>query len=172
MKDYDAIDGEGPLHWSRRFDVFSERSTLDAAIRDVLVAAAVDVVLLAGYMKKLGPVVLGAFQGKILNTHPALLPRFGGHRMYGDRVFEAVLQAGEAQSGVSIHIVDPEYDTGPIVRQCKVPVLRGDSVDELKARVRAREKQFVVETLAGIATGDIRLAAGLVRTPVECWGNG
>jgi phosphoribosylglycinamide formyltransferase-1 len=64
-----------------------------------------------------------------------------------------VLEAGEAESGVSIHLVDPEYDTGPIVRQCKVPVLRGDSVDDLKARVRAREKEFVIETLAGIAAG-------------------
>jgi len=73
--------------------------------------------------------------------------------MYGDRVFEAVLAAGEAESGVSIHLVDPEYDTGPIVRQCKVPVLRGDSVDDLKVRVRAREKESVVETLAGIAAG-------------------
>ena len=77
-----------------------------------------DVVFLPGYMKKLGPFVLGTFQRKILNTHPALLPRFGGRGMYGDRVFEAVLEAGEAESGVTIHLVDPEYDTGPIVRQC------------------------------------------------------
>jgi phosphoribosylglycinamide formyltransferase-1 len=122
--------------------------------------AAVNIVFLAVYMKKLGPVVLGTFQGRILNTHPALLPKFGGHGMYGDRVFEAMLEVGEAGSGVSIHLVDPEYDTGPIVRQCRVPVLRDDSVDDLKRRVRAREKEFVVETLAGIATGDIRLAAG------------
>src|SRR6476646_1616878 len=70
---------------------------LDAAIRDALLAASVDLVFLAGYMKQLGPVVLGAFRGRILNTHPALLPRFGGRGMYGDRVFEAVLQAGEAE---------------------------------------------------------------------------
>ena len=81
---------------------------LDAAIREGLVAAGVDVVFLAGYMKKLGPVVLGTFRGRILNTHPALLPRFGGRGMYGDRVFEAVLDAGEAESGVSIHLVDRE----------------------------------------------------------------
>ena len=133
-------------------------ATLDAAIREALVAADVDVVFLAGYMKKLGSAVLGTFQGRILNTHPALLPRFGGRGMYGDRVFEAVLEAGEAESGVSIHLVDREYDTGPIVCQCRVPVLRDDSVDDLKGRVRAREKEFVVETLAAIATGDIRLS--------------
>lgn len=76
-----------------------------------------------------------------------------------DRVFDAVLEAGEAESGVSIHLVDREYDTGSIVRQCRVPVFRDDSVDDLEARVRAREKEFVVETLAVIAIGDSRLGA-------------
>jgi phosphoribosylglycinamide formyltransferase-1 len=133
-------------------------AALDAAIRGVLVAAGVDVVFLAGYMKKLGPLVLEAFAGRILNTHPSLLPRFGGPGMYGDRVFEAVLEAGEVESGVSIHLVDAEYDAGAVVRQCRVPVLRGDSLDDLKARVRAREKELVVETLAQIASGEIRLA--------------
>jgi len=149
--------GVHTVHLSSR--THPDPATLDAAIREVLVAADVDVVFLAGYMKKLGPCVLGTFQGKILNTHPALLPRFGGRGMYGDRVFEAVLEAGEAESGVSIHLVDREYDTGSIVRQCRVPVLGDDSVDDLKARVRAREKEFLVETLAAIATGDIRLGA-------------
>jgi phosphoribosylglycinamide formyltransferase-1 len=137
----------------------ADPAALDAAIRGALLAADVDVVFLAGYMKKLGPLVLGAFEGRILNTHPALLPRFGGAGMYGDRVFEAVLEAGEAESGVSIHLVDADYDTGAIVRQCRVPVFRGDSVEDLKDRVRAREKAFVIETLAQIATGEIRLVA-------------
>ena len=128
-----------------------------AADGEVLSAADVDVVFLAGYMKKLGPLVLGAFHGRILNTHPALLPRFGGAGMYGDRVFEAVLAAGEVESGISIHLVEADYDTGAIVGQCPVPVLPGDSVDDLKTRVRAREKEFVVETLGQIATGAIRL---------------
>ena len=138
----------------------ADPAALDAAIRDALVAAGVDVLFLAGYMKKLGPLVLGAFEGRILNTHPALLPRFGGPGMYGDRVFEAVLKSGAAESGVSIHLVDADYDTGAIVRQCKVPVFPGDSLDDLKTRVRAREKEFVVETLAEIANGTLRLAAG------------
>jgi phosphoribosylglycinamide formyltransferase-1 len=79
--------------------------------------------------------------------------------MYGDRVFEAVLEAGAPESGVSIHLVDAEYDTGAIVRQCTVPVFRGDSLNDLKARVQAREKEFAVETLADIANGKIRLVA-------------
>ena len=142
----------------------ADPAALDAAIRDALVGAGVDVVFLAGYMKKLGPLVLGAFEGRILNTHPALLPRFGGPGMYGDRVFEAVLKSGAAESGVSIHLVDADYDNGAIVRQCKVPVFPGDSLDDLKARVRAREKEFVVETLADIANGTIRLVAGTRST--------
>ena len=82
--------------------------------------------------------------------------------MYGDRVFEAVLSAGATESGVSIHVVDSEYDSGPVVRQCRVPVLPGDSLDDLKARVRARERNFIAETLAGIAEGRIVLVeAGL-----------
>jgi phosphoribosylglycinamide formyltransferase-1 len=134
-------------------------AALDAAIRGVLMAADVDVVFLAGYMKKLGPLVLEAFKGRILNTHPALLPRFGGPGMYGDRVFEAVLEAGEKESGVSIHLVDAEYDTGAILCQCSVPVLRGDSLNDLKARVQAREKEFVVDMLGQIANGEIRLVS-------------
>ena len=149
--------GVQAVHLSSR--THEDPAALDAAIRGVLVAADVDVVFLAGYMKRLGPLVLRAFEGRILNTHPALLPRFGGPGMYGDRVFEAVLEAGEAESGVSIHLVDADYDTGAIVRQCKVPVFRGDSLDDLKARVRAREKAFVVETLGQIAKGEIRLGA-------------
>ena len=130
---------------------------LDSAIRDVLGAAGVDLVLLAGYMKKLGPATLEAFKGRILNTHPALLPKFGGQGMYGDRVFEAVIEAGETESGVSIHIVDADFDTGRVVRQCKVPVFSDDSSETLKTRVRMREREFVVETLAGIAQGTVVL---------------
>jgi phosphoribosylglycinamide formyltransferase-1 len=151
--------GVSAVHLSSR--THEDPATLDAAIRDALVAAEVDIVFLAGYMKQLGPSVLHTFEGRILNTHPALLPRFGGRGMYGDRVFAAVLEAGEPETGVSIHLVHPEYDTGPIVRQCKVPVLPGDSVEDLKARVRTCEKEFIVETLAGIASGEIRLPAGV-----------
>lgn len=148
--------GVAAVHLSAK--THADPAALDAAIRGALVTAGVDVVFLAGYMKKLGPLVLEAFEGRILNTHPALLPRFGGPGMYGDRVFEAVLEAGETESGVSIHLVDAEYDAGAVVRQCTVPVFRDDSLDDLKARVQAREKTFVVDTLGRIASGEIRLA--------------
>jgi phosphoribosylglycinamide formyltransferase-1 len=130
---------------------------LDLAIRNALRTAAVDLVLLAGYMKTLGPMTIEAFKGRILNTHPGLLPKFGGQGMYGDRVFEAVIEAGESESGVSIHIVDGGIDTGRVVRQCRVPVFAGDSSETLKARIRIRERGFVVETLADIARGVLAL---------------
>jgi phosphoribosylglycinamide formyltransferase-1 len=155
--------GVQAVHLSSR--THEDPAALDAAIREVLVTARVDLVFLAGYMKRLGPLVLGTFTGRILNTHPALLPRFGGPGMYGDRVFDAVLKAGESESGVSIHLVDADYDSGAIVRQCRVPVLPSDSLHDLKARVQAREKEFVVETIGHIAKGEIRLAAPADATP-------
>lgn len=124
---------------------------LDAAISETLAGAGVDVVFLAGYMKKLGPRVLRAYAGRILNTHPSLLPRYGGRGMYGNRVHEAVLAAGDAETGASVHLVDADYDTGPVVAQCRVPVLPGDSVSDLAARVQTEERELVVGTLARMA---------------------
>ena len=130
---------------------------LDAAIRLALSEAHVDVVFLAGYLKRLGPATLAAFDGRILNTHPALLPRFGGQGLFGDHVFEAVLASGESESGVSVHLVDDNYDTGRVVRQVRVPIETGDCVESLKARIREREREVVVETLAAIAIGELQL---------------
>jgi phosphoribosylglycinamide formyltransferase-1 len=109
--------------------------------------------------------VLNGFAGRVLNTHPALLPKFGGQGMYGDRVYEAVLRAGERESGVSVHLVDSEYDTGPVVRQRIVPVLADDTLESLKARARMCEKELVVDTLAGIARGEIILPEGAGEWP-------
>jgi phosphoribosylglycinamide formyltransferase-1 len=131
---------------------------LDAAILDALLEHGAEVVFLAGYMKRLGPRTLAHFRGRLLNTHPALLPKFGGHGMYGARVHAAVLGAREAVTGISVHLVESEYDTGPVVAQCQVPVLEGDTVESLAARVQTRERQFVVETLARIARGELTLA--------------
>jgi phosphoribosylglycinamide formyltransferase-1 len=78
--------------------------------------------------------------------------------MFGDHVFHATLAAGESESGVSVHLVDETYDTGPVVRQVRVPVEAADSIESLKARVREAERVLVVQTLAEIATGELRLA--------------
>ncbi len=100
---------------------------------------------------------MAAFHGRILNTHPALLPKFGGQGMFGDRVFEAVLAARERESGASVHLVEAEYDTGAVVRQGRVSVLPGDDVESLRARVQACEREVVVETLAALANGELSL---------------
>jgi phosphoribosylglycinamide formyltransferase-1 len=131
--------------------------SLDEAITSELVERGASLVFLAGYMKRLGPTTLERFAGRVLNTHPALLPRFGGQGMYGGRVHAAVLAAGDAVTGVSVHLVDAEYDTGAVIAQCEVPVQPGDDVESLAARVQARERRFVVETLARIASGELSL---------------
>lgn len=132
-----------------------EADALDEAILQALVAHAVDVVVLAGYMKRLGPKTLSYFHGRILNIHPALLPKYGGPGMFGRRVHEAVLAAGERTTGVTIHLVTEDYDSGPIVAQCAVPICDGDTVESLAERVLEREHWFIVETLRGISDGTI-----------------
>jgi phosphoribosylglycinamide formyltransferase-1 len=117
----------------------------------------VEVVMLAGYMKKLGAGLLEQYRGRIMNTHPALLPKFGGHGMYGMRVHEAVLKAGETESGPSVHLVDAEYDTGRVLAQAQVPVLATDTAESLAARVQERERSLVVAVLGQIAQGELLL---------------
>ena len=137
---------------------FADDRARDEAILETLRQHDVDLVLLLGYMKLLGPKTTAAYRGRILNTHPALLPRFGGQGMYGARVHEAVLAAHETETGVTVHLVDEEYDHGEIVAQCRVRVEQGDTVESLSARVLEREHEFLVETLQAIASGQIVLA--------------
>jgi len=130
---------------------------LDQAILYTLLQYRVDIVILAGYMKKLGPETLSCFHGRVLNIHPALLPKFGGTGMYGVHVHEAVITAGETESGVSIHLVDAEYDTGPVIAQAVVSVERTDTAETLAVRILKREHTFFPETLQRIVTGEIKL---------------
>jgi phosphoribosylglycinamide formyltransferase-1 len=129
----------------------------DAAMAEALAASGVELVVLSGYMRKLGPAVLARYPRRILNIHPALLPRYGGQGMYGSRVHEAVAASGDAVSGITIHLVDDEYDHGDIVAQREVKLEPGDTASEIEARVRAAEPQFFVETLRRIADGELRL---------------
>jgi phosphoribosylglycinamide formyltransferase-1 len=129
----------------------------DDAIAATLAQYGADLVILAGYMRKLGPETLGSFHRRILNVHPALLPKFGGQGMYGQFVHEAVLQSGDVETGVTIHLVDGEYDKGPVVAQAKVPVQPGDTAATLAARVQAREQELYPETLKRIFSKEIDL---------------
>lgn len=132
---------------------------LDAAICECLERHGVDLVLLAGYMRLLGKGVLARYEGRVLNSHPALLPKFGGKGMYGGNVHRAALAAGERVTGVTIHQVDARYDHGAVVAQCEVAVVAGDTAAALAERVKRRERRFWVETLGGIAGGEIALDA-------------
>jgi phosphoribosylglycinamide formyltransferase-1 len=95
----------------------------------------IDLVVLAGYLKRIPPMVIGEYAGRIINIHPALLPAFGGEGMYGARVHEAVIASGATETGVSVHIVDDEYDRGPILAQWRVRVDKSDTAESLAARV-------------------------------------
>ena len=125
-------------------------NSLDDTICQTLEEHQVDLVLLAGYMRLLGPITLARYHNRVLNSHPALLPKFGGKGMYGSNVHQAVLDAGETVTGVTIHYVDEQYDHGPTLAQCEVPVLPDDTLETLEERVKDRERRFWIETLADI----------------------
>ncbi|MGR9106037.1 MAG: phosphoribosylglycinamide formyltransferase [Gammaproteobacteria bacterium] len=115
----------------------------------------VDIVVLAGYMKKVGSAVLNRFAGRILNIHPSLLPDYGGRGMFGLRVHEAVLAARASETGATVHLVDEHYDQGPILAQRKVRVLADDSPETLASRVLEAEHELLVDTLAKVIRGEI-----------------
>ncbi len=156
------------LERARRAGVPTERlsaathpdaDALDAAIADTLAKHGVELVALAGYMKKLGARTLARYHNRILNIHPALLPKHGGRGMYGERVHAAVLAAGERVSGATVHLVDADYDTGRIVAQARVAVLPQDTPETLAARVLECEHLLYPRVLARIAAGEIDLDA-------------
>lgn len=136
------------LHWCLDNDVnvrhissktHRGEANADEAICTVLQNAGTDLVICSGYMKVVGPLTIAAFPGRILNIHPALLPKFGGKSMYGDNVHRAVLASGETVSGATVHVVTGGIDDGPILLQQQVPVLPDDNVASLRARVQAIE---------------------------------
>ncbi len=119
----------------------------DKAVAAALTEADSDWVILSGYMKKIGPQTLASFQGRMLNIHPSLLPKHGGEGLYGDFVHQAVLTAGDSESGATVHWVTENYDQGPIVLQQTVPVLPDDTVASLGQRVRAIEPELYLKAL-------------------------
>jgi phosphoribosylglycinamide formyltransferase-1 len=150
-----AARGIPALHLSNK--THPDPAALDAAILEALQGNRVNLVVLAGYMKKLGPRVLSAYARRVLNIHPALLPKFGGQGMYGLRVHQAVLAAGERESGPTVHLVTSGYDEGPILAQAHVPVLPGDTAESLQARVLEQEHRLYPDVLRRIALGEIAL---------------
>ena len=125
--------------------------------------ARVDLVCLAGYMRLLPVPVVRAYAGKVMNIHPALLPLFGGKGMYGEHVHQAVLASGMKVSGCTVHFVDEQYDTGPIIVQRCVPVEEDDTWATLAARVLAQEHQAYVQAVKLFAEGRLRIEGRRVR---------
>ncbi len=120
--------------------VFSrEEFTVGAPILEKLAEYEVCFIVLAGFMNKISDVILQAFPGKIVNIHPALLPKYGGKGMYGMRVHEAVVKAGERESGITIHYINERYDEGAIIFQASCPVLPSDTPEEVADKVHALE---------------------------------
>ncbi|HEX9657553.1 MAG TPA: phosphoribosylglycinamide formyltransferase [Bacteroidota bacterium] len=114
-----------------------------------------ELVVLAGYMKRLDRRIIERYSNRILNIHPALLPRYGGEGLYGMHVHEAVIQAGEKESGATVHLVDEDYDHGPIVLQQTVPVASGETVKSLAAKVIEIEHQLLPDAIQLFAEGRI-----------------
>jgi len=124
--------------------------SLDEITLQTLQAHNTDIVLLAGYLKKIPATVLKTYENRIFNIHPSLLPKYGGKGMFGINVHAAVLVAGDTETGITIHRVTAEYDEGDILAQRKVPVHADDTPEILAARVLEQEHIFLVEFLAEI----------------------
>lgn len=117
----------------------------DEELYEVLSNYKIDLIVLAGYLKMIGPKLLNKYT--IINTHPSLLPKYGGKGMYGMKVHKAVVEAGEKISGVTLHYVNSEYDKGSIIAQTKVDVLPTDTAEDVSAKVQAVEKIQLVNEL-------------------------
>lgn len=119
------------------------------AVSDAVLRAAkdlsIDAIVLAGWLTVLSGEIIKAYEGKIVNLHPALLPKFGGEGMWGRHVHEAVLSAGESESGCTVHLVDSGCDTGKILIQKKVAVIKGDTCETLAQRIAPKEHEAIVE---------------------------
>lgn len=102
----------------------------------------IDLIVLAGFLWKIPSALLAAFPGKIINIHPALLPKYGGKGMYGNNVHQAVIHAGDQESGITIHYVDDQYDHGATIFQARCPVLETDTADTLAQRVHQLEHKY------------------------------
>jgi len=153
---------------------FEDRAAFEQALADAIEASGARLVVLAGFMRVLSPSFVQRFQGAMLNIHPSLLPRYPGLHTH-----ERALAAHESAHGASVHFVTPELDAGPIVLQAQVPVLPGDTVERLSARVQRQEHIIYPEAIGQIASGRLRWVEGkpwldgqpLLQPPVRIMGD-
>lgn len=134
----------------------SETDYVDALF-EAFSSHGVNFIALAGYLKKIPAAVVQQFQNRMLNIHPSLLPSFGGPGMYGSKIHKAAIERGVRWSGVTIHLVDEHYDSGPIVLQKPVPVYQDDTPDSLASRILAAEHRIYPEALQLFAEGRVQV---------------
>jgi formyltetrahydrofolate-dependent phosphoribosylglycinamide formyltransferase len=148
------------LHINRK--QFATDEDFNSALLSSLQKHHVNFIALAGYMKKIDPMIVKTFKNHIINIHPALLPKFGGSGMYGLHVHRAVIASKDKISGASIHIVDEEYDHGPVVLQKSVPVEANDTPESLAARVLKIEHEIYPEAIRLFAEGKVKVNEGKI----------
>lgn len=120
---------------------------LDKKITELMLEFKVDYIFLSGYMKKIEENLVKAFEDKIINSHPALLPKFGGKGMYGINVHKAVIKAGEKESGCTVHFVNENYDEGKFILQGKVELDKNETVESLEEKIKNLETKTIIEAL-------------------------
>lgn len=136
---------------AEKADRDTKRIAVSDAVLEVCREYKVNAIVLAGYLSVLGGTIIDEYAGKIVNLHPALLPKFGGVGMWGHNVHETVLAAHEKESGCTVHLVDSGCDTGKILVQKKVPVMEGDTPDSLYARIAPHEHEAMIEGVCLLA---------------------
>lgn len=131
---------------------YDDPEAVDARIVEALEERDIEYVAMAGYMRKVTPVLLDAFPNRVVNLHPALLPK---HR--GAHAIQDAFEAGDEVTGITIHFANEEYDKGPIIFQHEVPVLPDDTIDDLETRIHAAEHEYYPQVLQQIARGEVQV---------------
>ena len=121
---------------------------LDSMMRKTLEQHQAEWIILAGYMRPIGPETIERWRNRIINIHPGKLPQFGGKGMYGDNVHKAVLESGAKQTTITVHYVDEQYDHGQTIEETTIPILPGDTIQTLRARVQQAEHQLYPQAIA------------------------
>ncbi len=127
----------------------------DRAIHKALIKANTDLIILSGYMKKIGSTTLAEYTNRVLNIHPSLLPKHGGKGLFGDKVHQSVIASGDKQSGATVQFINEEYDEGPVFSQQIVGVVDGETVESLKSKVQAIEGELYLNSIKRIIDEDL-----------------
>lgn len=154
MADRDCYAVERALDYDIPTYLLEDRKTFSEDADHNLRGEGIDLIVLAGFLSILTKEFVEKWQGKIINVHPALLPKYGGKGMYGAKVHKAVLESGDAESGATVHYVTAGIDEGEIILQGKFPVEKGDTVEDLRRKVSEVEKDILIEAIKKVERFD------------------